>query len=305
MKVKMTLDIFSGRPNPTIEVSGAEAKKILKQLEVQSAFRKNTKATAPEPVNLGFRGIILEQSGNDMDDDFPAYMRITPDRVYGAGDTSAAANDSAFENLIFDKLPKFKDIGNDKQFKKILLTQIEKFRIERPLVLEKYPFKWEFPVMKTCSCAPDHEIAWWNDDGLKQRNNNCYNYATNYRTNTFAQPGRSSGQMYTSLSGCSVAAGKISAKQGAVADSLLDLPGANNKCPLKGHLVALVVAPDYDYHWYRKGFDGKWSHKPGGTRATLVDNIGNAISDPRTANRGPYTQFCSFMQVINGHVKIS
>ena len=304
MKVKMTLDIFSGRPNPTLEVSGREAKKILEQLDVNAAFRKNTDATAPEPVNLGFRGIILEQSGNDMDNNFPEYMRITPDRVY-AGDKSARANDNEFEKIIFDKLEKFKDLGNLKEFKKTLLTQIETFRTERPLILKKYPFEWRYPLIKTCHCAPEHEIAWWNDGGLKQHNNNCYNYATNYRTNTFAQPGRSAGQMYTSLSGCSVAAGKISAKQGAVADSLIDLPLANNKCPGIGHLVALVVAPNYDYHWYRKGPDGKWSHKPGGTQATQVDNIGNPITDPRTADRGPYTQFCSFMQVIHGHVKIS
>ena len=36
MKVKMTLDIFSGRPNSTLEVSGTEAKKILEQLDVKS-----------------------------------------------------------------------------------------------------------------------------------------------------------------------------------------------------------------------------------------------------------------------------
>lgn len=113
MKVKMTLDIFSGRHNPTLEVSGSEAKKILEQLDVNSAFRKNTDATAPEPVNLGFRGVILEQSGADADNNLPAYMRITPDRVY-AGDKSAGANDNEFEKIIFDKLPKFKDIDNTK-----------------------------------------------------------------------------------------------------------------------------------------------------------------------------------------------
>ena len=53
-----------------------------------------------------------------------------------------------------------------------------------------------------------------------------------------------------------------------------------------------------------KGKDGKWSHKPGGTKATLLDNAGHFILDPRTANRGMYTQFCTFMQVLHGHIKI-
>ena len=32
---------------------------------------------------------------------------------------------------------------------------------------------------------------------------------------------------------------------------------------------------------------------------------GNYISDPRNANRGPYTDFCTFMVVMHGHIKIS
>src|SRR5256885_7071619 len=47
--------------------------------------------------------------------------------------------------------------------------------------------------------------------------------------------------------------------------------------------------------WFRKGRNGYWSHKPGGTAVTNVDNSGVTIPDPRTANRGPYTQFCTLM----------
>ncbi len=91
---------------------------------------------------------------------------------------------------------------------------------------------------------------------------------------------------------------------GAVSDCLIDSPTANNKCPKTGHLVALVIAPNWDFHWYRKGPNGYWSHKPGGTQATNLDNSGNLIPDPRTADRGPYTQFCTFMTVKHGHIKI-
>ena len=37
------------------------------------------------------------------------------------------------------------------------------------------------------------EPSKWNDHGTVQYNNNCYNYASNLRTNTFAQPGRAHG----------------------------------------------------------------------------------------------------------------
>jgi hypothetical protein len=146
-------------------------------------------------------------------------------------------------------------------------------------------------------CAPLYEPSWWNDGGTIQYNNNCYNYGTNYRTDTYAQPGRAAGAMYSSLTCPSV-------KAAAVADSLIDSPGANNKCPKEGHLVALVVGPGWDFHWYRKGRNGYWTHKPGGTPVTNLDNSGVTISDRRTANRGSYTDFCTFMVVMHGHIKI-
>jgi len=48
-----------------------------------------------------------------------------------------------------------------------------------------------------------------------------------------------------------------------------------------------------------------WSHKPGGTAVTNVDNQGHAIVDPRAADRGPYTEFCTFMIVMHGPVKLA
>lgn len=55
--------------------------------------------------------------------------------------------------------------------------------------------------------------------------------------------------------------------------------------------MALVIAPNQDYHWYRQDRDGRWTHKPGRTSATNVDNSGQIITNPETANRGAYTQF--------------
>ena len=128
--------------------------------------------------------------------------------------------------------------------------------------------------------------AFWNDGGTIQFNNNCYNYANNKRTDTFAQPGRYAGAMYTSLT-CSAV------HKAAEADGLKP-SSASAECPCKKDKIALVVAPGFDFHWYRLGFDGMWSHKPGGTQATDVDSSGNPISNPETANRGVYTDFCGY-----------
>ena len=147
-------------------------------------------------------------------------------------------------------------------------------------------------------CIPKYEPAVWNDNNGIQFNNNCYNYACNMRTGTYAQPGLASGNLYNSLDCLEVG-------QGAESDGLVPIDcdrgcGCRECC----HLVALVMAPGYDFHWYRRDRDGRWSHKPGGTPATNLDNSGNIITDPRTDDRGPYTVFCGCYCVCKDRVTI-
>jgi len=153
-----------------------------------------------------------------------------------------------------------------------------------------------------CCSLPSFHPTFWNDGGTIQYNNNCYNYSNNKRTNTFAQPGRAAGAMYTSLQCANV-------HSAAVADGLTPLP-ASGHCASNHCKIALVVAPGWDYHWYRQDTNGMWTHKPGGTQATHLDNSGHPISNPETANRGPYTDFCGYLCTCsnstegNGHAKI-
>jgi hypothetical protein len=148
-------------------------------------------------------------------------------------------------------------------------------------------------------CLPTYEPRSWNDSNGIQYNNNCYNYGCDKKTGTFAQPGRGSGNMYSSIDCTEVGAG-------AVSDGLVpvdcDTGCGCNECR---HQVALVIWPGEDFHWYRKDRDGRWSHKPGGTAATNLDNSGNLITDPRTADRGPYTVFCGCYCVDRNTVTIN
>lgn len=59
-------------------------------------------------------------------------------------------------------------------------------------------------------------------------------------------------------------------------------------------LMALVIWPGYDFHWYRKHKEGFWGHKPGGTAAKNLDNSNQIIYNPEKCNRGGYTQFCGY-----------
>jgi hypothetical protein len=124
--------------------------------------------------------------------------------------------------------------------------------------------------------------------------NNCYNYGCDKRTDNYAQPG---GGLSMSQMNCG------DATSGALADGLR--PCTTGHCHPCHHRVALVIAPGDDYHWYRQGPDGMWSHKRGCAAAKNVDESNNPIADPSTADRGPYTDFCGYFCVYKPDVHIA
>jgi hypothetical protein len=290
MSLRITIDIFSGRPNPVIELRGREAAAALERLTPGRQLR-GADARVPEST-LGYRGLIIEQVGKPSRR-LPRMFRVADGVVVGPR-ARYEASDPRFEDFVCGSAGFLRPLRLKPDFPRFCLRELERFREIRRV----YPWKkWPWPIRPLCRCAPLYEPAWWNDGGTRQWNNNWYNYGCNYRSDTFAQPGQAAGAMYTALTCASV-------RPAAVADELIDSPSANNRCPREGHLVALVVAPGWDFHWYRKGRNGKWSHKPGGTAVTNLDNAGVVIPDPRTADRGPYTDFCTFMVVMHGHIKI-
>jgi hypothetical protein len=289
MPLRITIDIFSGRPNPVIEVRGKQATEILNRLGPGRAISRPEVALMLRP-HLGYRGLIVEQVGTESRR-FPSKFRAVSGAILGPNLARMAA-DQNFEDFLLNARGPLGVAKLARGFPAYLTREVARFRAEKFRPLHK------MRRLRRCRCAPEYEPAWWNDGGQKQFGNNCYNYSTNYRTDTFAQPGRAAGAMYTALTCASV-------RPAAVADDLIAKPGARNRCPEEGHLVALVIAPGWDFHWYRKGENGMWSHKPGSTPATNVDNSGHLIPDPRTADRGPYINFCTFMVVKHGHIKIN
>jgi hypothetical protein len=142
-----------------------------------------------------------------------------------------------------------------------------------------------------CPGPPKYDPGKWNDGGMIQGCNNCYNYACDIRTDNFAQPGGGTNPECNSVT------------TGAVNDGLRQCKA--DHCHPCHHRVALVIAPGYDFHWYRQDDTGWWSHKPGCGEARNWDESHNSISDPSTANRGVYTQFCGYFCVYKPDVKIA
>ena len=290
MPLRLTLDAFSGRPNPTVMLDGHEADELLERLAPEKRLTGKQAPGVPPDI-LGYRGIEIELVDHPHER-LPSTFRVAGGLLSGRKLRHAPA-DPFVEDFVCGSTGPFR-LAN---LRPDLLELIRQHARElREIDWRRPPI--DLPRVMPCPCGPIYEPQWWNDGGQRQLNNNCYNYATNYRTDTFAQPGRASGQIYPLPISCA------GVRPAAVRDDLIDSPRADNQCPPQGHLVALVVAPGYDFHWYRKGADGMWTHKPGSTQVTNVDQSGNPIADPRTANRGPYTDFCTFMIVMHGHVKI-
>jgi len=134
------------------------------------------------------------------------------------------------------------------------------------------------------------DAAPWNDPAFKPTNN-CYAYAANKRASypSKPQPGIGSGAMFSSLTGPDVAAA-------AKRDGAHDVGDCFPDSEAPRMLVALVIWPGNDYHWYRKHPDC-WGHKPGSTDARNVDSSGVVITNPETCNRGPYTEFHGYMLI--------
>jgi hypothetical protein len=269
----VTLNVYSGRPNPVWTLPEQAASELQDRMGRITAT-SNLKAGVA--AGLGYRGFIVQGSDHG----------IAPTLIHAGmvdqGHTSPTlvADDRELEKWLFSTAGNHVDDAVKAHVEESLAGSVEHAAMKIVLA----------PACPVCHAAdaPVYNPAIWNTPAV-QPHNNCYNYANNRITNTFAQPGRATGHMYTALTCPAVNAA-------AHSDGLVNAANFTGVLAAgHGWYVALVIWPGQDYHWYRQDKVGCWSHKPGSTAARNVDNANHAISDPKTANRGPYTQFCTYM----------
>jgi hypothetical protein len=237
---------------------------------------------------LGYRGFRVRP----VESEHAASARLEglPESARGAGDAVIAGQREAEEYLLSTAAEHI-----DEQLRSHVREAIARGPDRAALAAAEATVAAACPPCHAAD-APVYNPAFWNTPA-RQPHNNCYNYANDQATNTFAQPGRATGHMYTALSCPSV-------QPAATSDGLHACPNFSGTLgPGHGWYVALVIWPNVDYHWYRQDKVGCWSHKPGQTAARNTDNSGRPITDPRTCNRGGYTNFCSFM-IKTRHVRI-
>ena len=298
---RATVDLFSGRPNPSwIVTEEATTTGLLNSLRERPDVYTER---APGFGGLGYRGVTVEFFGDDHGVDSPV-----PDHVILAD--GAPGRDLRYEADIVRplieamteharvRLPDHTLTPIDAATRETALRWFEQFVREPPDVIAAQ-FRPAPPTRQTIAdrrCdACQYEISrfnpgFWNSNPNVQQHNNCYNYGRNWRTNTFAQPGRASGfGLGPGFTGTDVVTA-------AMHDGLRQRCDCQRQNEYPRRLLALVYAPDFgfgspDYHWYREQIGGFWGHKPGGGTARNVDNSNVVIADPEHCDRGPYTEF--------------
>src|ERR1700675_1767072 len=180
MTLRITIDIFSGRPNPMIQISGRAATSFLKRVKPAA---KGTRNQMPSPDwRLGYRGLIVEQH-RVLTRSLPRVFRIAAGALYSP-DFAGTIADPALETELFGP----RGIGSGLKLKGVT----DPPTLLRKAVRDLWAFRDGYERHKferahhrhhsKCACAPHYEPSWWNDGGQKQLHNNCYNYACNYRT---------------------------------------------------------------------------------------------------------------------------
>jgi hypothetical protein len=263
-------------------------------------------AAAAEPLStLGPRGFLISASSDDeVTDQTPALFRVgAPGAAAAAGTEGLSASDSTeFSRFLLSTgrhvleadLMSFLETSIQQQAQPAPQANAFDISMEPAEPAHEEPaLPGPESVEAAAALAPcviantPYNPGFWNTPDAMPKNN-CYNFAMNYRSDTFAQPGRISGHMYTAINCPAVG-------------TAADFDGCHTYCSGSNKLVALVVSLTtgfIDYHWYRRQKEGFWAHKPGGTAARNVDNSNRLIDGvhltPANCDRGPYRYFCGY-----------
>ncbi|MFS0757483.1 hypothetical protein ABC383_22670 [Noviherbaspirillum sp. 1P10PC] len=279
MSVTVTLHVFSGRPDPAWELTDDQSKELSARL---ARISKSTLLKPPGIIGgLGYRGFTINSvREKDLEPEMYIHAGIVDLARFGANLVSDAPD---LEQWLLSTASQNVDARINQHVSQELSSGKISALAQQPAIMS----------------IPPYTPGKWNNDPNIQHRNNCYNYANDKITNTFAQPGRGTGQSWTQLLSCANDVEPAAQRDGQVPVST---PATT---PTQGHFIALVLGIGYDYHWYRLDDNGNWSHKPGQTPARNVDNSGRTITDPQNCDRGPYNIFCGFFKCIPANTRIN
>ena len=234
MSVTVTLHVFSGRPDPAWELTDYQAQELADRL---AAINKTTLMKPPGVIGgLGYRGFTIEAVRE---------KGLEPEIYIHRGIVDLTRFDLNLETDTSDLEQWLLSTG---------ASEIED-EIEQHVNQElARPSDLSTASGASLTAVPPYNPGKWNNDSNIRLRNNCYNYANDKITNTYAPTRKRQRPNVLFVSQC--------ADVGAAAqrDGLTPVSSASST-PAQGHFVALVIWPGQDYHWYRLDANALWSHK--------------------------------------------
>jgi hypothetical protein len=277
MSVTVSLQIYSGRPNPSWELTRQQADELANRI---ARLSKTTPLKPPGMTGgLGYRGFSVLANREP---------HLGPLTYIHAGIVDL---DRFSLNLVVD------DPGLELWLLSTAGPVVSATAAKAVQTALAGHWRPSTSAATLFDGPPPFDAGKWNNDPSIQMNNNCYNYANDKILGHFSQPGRGSGTIYSAYVCSNV--GDAAQRDGQVS------VGSASSTPAQGQFIALVIWPGEDYHWYRLDDNAMWSHKPGQTPARNTDNSGQPISDPQSCNRGDYTDFCGFFLCIPANTVIN
>jgi hypothetical protein len=296
--LKIEIDMFSGRPNLVWMVT--DTKVVNRLLEGVS----ETKGVAAR-VGGGFTGLGLREVRVSLIGDDERRIRGLPQQFALASTAcknlkaSGALARRAIQTMPLRsaiQLAQHEFTPLTARFRELALERLARYLADPPRPRRPRPRPVPGNSLRTTvtdeRCGEcRYEVSqfnpgFWNTPAV-QPHNNCYNYARDWRTDTFAQPGRAHGAQTGTMACASVTTA-------AIADGLHKRCNCLPQSEYPRRLMALVIDPGVDYHWYRHQRGGFWGHKPGQTAARNWDNSNVIVTNPETCDRGGYVNFCGY-----------
>lgn len=285
MATRVTMRIFSGRPNPVRVFTGAEEGVLLQALAALSDAPAAAKASQLQRVGgLGFRGFLIEP--------------VSPGAKASAPTLSGPVSLYGGIADYYDLAPQRQDLRRIAEYRLLDIFILGVEPDVAALAKKESQNLYDEPNCRAGTSGsgsfpgrPAYAPGPWNG-AAAIASNNCYNYANNRRftSGAWARPG-AGGSQPASTGSCS----RI--KTAAVADGLARITAVpNGALPGHGWPVALFIKPgNSDYHFYRQDRSGRWSHKPGAWPVRKCDQRGDPILNVQLADTLDYV-FCGFLE---------
>ena len=223
-ELTVSVAIFSGRPDPVWQLSSSNPAQATQYTTIKAMLASTDKDKkfypAQMPARLGFKGFLVQEGKNEP------YLIIGP-------------KTKKLQLQLLASMPL--DLPGNSSLREDNIKEVKEAVNSGLIKAEDVP-QPSASTLRSKRAAPPYLPNEWFMNRKIRECNNCYNYANNVRTYTFAQPGQATGLDFNLANPLSVLASAVSDGLAVVAPDpphplVLPNPGPNH------HYVALVVAP--------------------------------------------------------------